>query len=64
MITRLRELIKDQLLVMNAQKIFVSNNNVKGIFGFFCDTAFTLRQRTQQAFASNVVRLKAQKQLL
>lgn len=51
MITRLRELIKDQLLVMNAQKIFVSNNNVKGIFGFFCDTAFTLRQRTQQAFA-------------
>lgn len=58
MITRLRELIKDQLLVMNAQKIFVSNNNVKGIFGFFCDTAFTLRQRTQQAFASNVVRLR------
>ena len=35
MITRLRELIKDQLLVMNAQKIVVSNNNVKGIFGFF-----------------------------
>ena len=58
MITRLRELIKDQLLVMNAQKIVVSNNNVKGIFGFFCDTAFTLRQRTQQAFASNVVRLR------